>query len=93
VRGVAAPQPTVFTRVRLGITSNIPHIPKPIHQMAVFECLTHHFFATNASLYSTLFASPPFQSFTILILEVSPNPFPPAFLTHYSNGLFRPPHR
>ncbi|KAF8395250.1 hypothetical protein HHK36_019192 [Tetracentron sinense] len=43
--------------------------------MAVFERQTHHFSATETSL-STTFNSPPFQSFTVLILEVSQHPFP-----------------
>ncbi|KAE7996993.1 hypothetical protein FH972_001668 [Carpinus fangiana] len=53
--------------------------------MAVSERLTHLFSTDEASLspfLSTLFISPPFQSFTIFILEVSPNPFPPISPPH-----------
>ncbi|MED6181952.1 hypothetical protein PIB30_024282 [Stylosanthes scabra] len=44
--------------------------------MAVFEG-THLFSATESSLTSTLFSptTKPFYSFTVLLLEVSPNPF------------------
>lgn len=65
----------LFARIRLAHPSDVPHIHKLIHQMAVFERLTHLFSATEASLSSTLFTSPPFQSFTVFILEVSPKPF------------------
>lgn len=66
----------LFVRIRLGNPSDVPHIHKLIHEMAVFERLTHLFSATEASLAATLFNHPPFQSFTIFILEVSPVPFP-----------------
>ncbi|KAK7290494.1 hypothetical protein RIF29_04958 [Crotalaria pallida] len=68
----------IFTRVRLATPSDVPHIHKLIHQMAVFERLTHLFSATESSLSSTLFPSSttqPFHSFTIFLLEVSPTPF------------------
>ncbi|KAG4982838.1 hypothetical protein AAZX31_10G104600 [Glycine max] len=65
----------LFTRIRLATPSDVPHIHKLIHQMAVFERLTHLFSATESSLSSTLFTSPPFQSFTVLLLEASPTPF------------------
>ncbi|XP_054810385.1 probable acetyltransferase NATA1-like [Prosopis cineraria] len=76
----ALPQSTpvshpVFSRVRLATPLDVPHIHKLIHQMAVFEHLTHLFSATESSLSSTLFNSQPFQSFTVFILEVSRNPF------------------
>lgn len=72
------PSHPLFARIRLATPSDVPHIHKLIHQMAVFERLTHLFSATEASLSSTLFtSSPPFHSFTVLLLEVSPNPFPP----------------
>jgi len=38
----------------------------------MFENLTHLFQATESSLSSTLFNSPPFTSFTVFLLEVSP---------------------
>lgn len=66
----------LFVRIRLGNPSDVPHIHKLIHEMAVFERLTHLFSATEASLAATLFNRPPFQSFTLFILEVSPIPFP-----------------
>ncbi|XP_019198664.1 PREDICTED: probable acetyltransferase NATA1-like [Ipomoea nil] len=72
----------VFTRISLATRADVPHIHKLIHQMAVFERLTHLFSATEASLSDTLFPAanplPPFASFTVFILEVSPNPFLPA---------------
>ncbi|KAM7463526.1 hypothetical protein LguiA_031647 [Lonicera macranthoides] len=70
----------IFARIRLATKSDVPHIHKLIHQMAVFERLTHLFSTTESSLSDTLFPStapPPFHSFTVFILEVSPNPFPP----------------
>ncbi|KAK6228219.1 GNAT domain - like 9 [Theobroma cacao] len=85
----AAPEPSMappettplghplFTRIRLAAPSDVPFIHKLIHQMAVFERLTHLFTATESSLHSTLFRSPPFDSFTIFILEVSSTPIPP----------------
>ncbi|XP_030479469.2 GCN5-related N-acetyltransferase 8 [Cannabis sativa] len=65
----------VFTRIRLAQPTDVPQIHKLIHQMAIFERLTHLFTATEASLSSVLFKSPPFQSVTIFILEVSSQPF------------------
>jgi GNAT superfamily N-acetyltransferase len=76
---------SIFTRVRLGTASDVPHIHKLMHQMAVFARLTHLFSANEASLsstLSTLFISPPFQSFTFFILEVSQNAFPPVIRPH-----------
>lgn len=66
----------LFSRVRLATPSDVPHIHKLIHQMAVFERLTHLFSATESALSANLFSDPPFRSFTIFILEVSPRPFP-----------------
>ncbi|KAK4284815.1 hypothetical protein QN277_001597 [Acacia crassicarpa] len=66
----------LFSRIRLATPLDVPHIHKLIHQMAVFEHLTDLFSATESALSSTLFNSEPFHSFTIFILEVSPNPFP-----------------
>ncbi|KAI3832006.1 hypothetical protein MKX03_006380 [Papaver bracteatum] len=43
--------------------------------MAVFERFAHLFQATEKSLSATLFKSPPFQSVTCFILEVSQHPF------------------
>lgn len=68
---------TLFARVRLAAPSDVPHIHKMIYQMAVFERLADQCAATEASLSSTLFNSPPFQSFTVLLLEVSHLPFAP----------------
>ncbi|KAK7344786.1 hypothetical protein VNO77_14865 [Canavalia gladiata] len=67
----------IFTRIRLATPSDVPHIHKMIHQMAVFERLTHLFSATESSLSSTLFSpsSHPFHTFTIFLLEASPSPF------------------
>ncbi|XP_047315371.1 probable acetyltransferase NATA1-like [Impatiens glandulifera] len=68
----------IFSRIRLANQLDVPHIHKLIHQMAVFERLTHLFSATESYLSATLFnqTSPPFTSFTVFILEVSSNPFP-----------------
>ncbi|KAL5733517.1 hypothetical protein ACOSP7_032858 [Xanthoceras sorbifolium] len=66
---------SIFSRVRLATPADVPYIHKLIHQMAVFEKLTHLFSATESSLSATLFNSPPFTSFTVFLLEVSPNPF------------------
>lgn len=66
----------LYARIRLATKSDVPFIHKLIHQLAVFEKLGHHVQATEASLSSTLFNSPPFQSFTVFLLEVSPTPLP-----------------
>ncbi|MED6152607.1 hypothetical protein PIB30_093629 [Stylosanthes scabra] len=73
----------IFTRIRLATASDVPHIHKMIHQMAVFERLTHLFSATESSLTSTLFSptAKPFYSFTVFLLEVSPNPFTDSVIT------------
>ncbi|GMY08784.1 probable acetyltransferase NATA1-like [Fagus crenata] len=91
---ISLPDPTptghpLFTRIRLATPSDVPHIHKLIYQLAIFERLAHFCSATEASLSSTLFNSPPFQSFTIFILELSPNPFPPQPHTH-THSLFSP---
>ncbi|OVA18041.1 GNAT domain [Macleaya cordata] len=67
---------SLFARIRLGGIKDVPQIHKLIYQMMVYERLTHLFSATEESLSATLFNSPPFQSFTALILEVSRQPFP-----------------
>ncbi|KAL3838319.1 hypothetical protein ACJIZ3_022910 [Penstemon smallii] len=71
---------TLFTRIRLATILDVPHIHNLIHQMAVFENLTHLFSATTASLSATLFPPnppPPFTTFTVFLLELSSSPFPP----------------
>ncbi|KAJ6727273.1 DIAMINE N-ACETYLTRANSFERASE [Salix purpurea] len=77
-------QQQLYTRTRLATPADVPHIHKLMYQMAVFQNDTHLFTATESSLASTLFNSPPFQSFTIFILELSSYPFKnihsPAFL-------------
>ncbi|XP_051116276.1 probable acetyltransferase NATA1-like isoform X2 [Andrographis paniculata] len=70
---------TLFTRIRLATRDDVPHIHKLIHQMAVFERLTHLFEATTDSLAATLFPPnppPSFTSFTVFLLELSSVPFP-----------------
>ncbi|RZC25175.1 putative acetyltransferase NATA1-like [Glycine soja] len=79
----------LFARIHLATLSDVPHIHKLIHQMVIFKPLTHLFSATESSLSSTLFTSPPFQSFTILLLEASPTPFP--FTTPNKNTDTPPP--
>ncbi|CAL1387044.1 unnamed protein product [Linum trigynum] len=66
---------TLFSRIRLATPADVPHIHKLINQMAVFEKLTHICSATESDLSSTLFNSPPFQSFTVFLLEISHSPF------------------
>ncbi|XP_010555817.1 PREDICTED: probable acetyltransferase NATA1-like [Tarenaya hassleriana] len=75
----------LFSRIRLATPSDVPFIHKLIHQMAVFERLTHLFSATESGLASTLFNSPPFQSFTVFLLEISRSPFP-----HLASSDFTP---
>ncbi|WOL09867.1 hypothetical protein Cni_G18620 [Canna indica] len=70
---------SVWTRIRLADIRDVPNIRRLIWQMAEFELLTIHFSATEESLSATLFPShapPPFLSFTVLILDLSPVPFP-----------------
>jgi len=80
----------LFTRIRLATPSDVPHIHRLIHQMAVFERLTHLFSATESSLAATLFspAAQPFLSFTIFLLEASPKPFAVSLLD--ANPFFGP---
>ncbi|PNX73604.1 diamine acetyltransferase 1-like protein [Trifolium pratense] len=86
----ALPRHPVFTRIRLATPSDVPFIHKLMHQMAVFERLTHLVTATESSYSSTLFTpdSKPFHSTTIFILEVSQNPFTD---THFNNDPFYKP--
>ncbi|KAH6838168.1 Acyl-CoA N-acyltransferases superfamily protein [Perilla frutescens var. hirtella] len=85
------PQPppftvTLFTRIRLATVDDIPHLHKLIHQLAVYEHLTHEFQATTTALSATLFpptAPPPFASFTMLLLELSTSPFQPSHNDHH----------
>ncbi|MQM11011.1 hypothetical protein Taro_043909 [Colocasia esculenta] len=71
------PPRQVCARVRLADRRDVPHIHRMIRQMAEFERLTHLFSATESSVSSTLFPQdeplPPFKSFTVFILEVSPD--------------------
>ncbi|KAK4430931.1 putative acetyltransferase NATA1-like [Sesamum alatum] len=81
---------TLFTRIRLATAEDVPHIHKLIHQMAVFERLTHLFQATPAALSATLFppnTPPPFTSFTVFLLELSTSPFPPSQNPHFTPRL------
>ncbi|OIW13256.1 hypothetical protein TanjilG_14189 [Lupinus angustifolius] len=81
----------IFTRVRLATPSDVPLLHKLIHQMAVFENLTHQFSATESSLSSTLFPSTtlqPFHSFTIFILDISLTPFTDT--PNHTNPLYNP---
>lgn len=87
----AAPPPlsaaTLYTRIRLATADDIPIIHNLIHQLAVYEHLTHEYQATAASLSATLFPSaapPPFASFTTLLLELSTSPFPPSDNPHFT---------
>lgn len=69
----------VWAQIRMADSRDVPNIRRLIRQMAEFERLTHLYSATEASLSATLFPSPalpPFRSFTVLILELSPTPFP-----------------
>ncbi|KAG6510014.1 probable acetyltransferase NATA1-like [Zingiber officinale] len=79
----------VWAQIRIADNRDVPNICRLIRQMAEFERLTHLFSATEASLSATLFPSPappPFRSFTVLILELSPTPFP----TSDADGGFSP---
>ncbi|KAL7109763.1 hypothetical protein ACP275_06G195700 [Erythranthe tilingii] len=85
---------TLFSRIRLATVDDVPHIHKLIHQMAVFERLTHLFQATADSLAATLFppnAPPPFTSFTVFLLELSNSPFFPSQNPHFTPVL-KPHH-
>ncbi|KAI3470481.1 hypothetical protein Pfo_027144 [Paulownia fortunei] len=84
---------TLFTRIRLATSEDVPHIHKLIHQMAVFERLTDMFQATTASLSATLFPPnhpPPFTSFTVFLLELSSIPFPTTTAAVAANPHFTP---
>lgn len=91
----APPTHSLFARIRLASIFDVNHIQKLIHQMAVYERLNHQFQATDASLAATLFPENPphlFTSFTVFILEVSPNPFPsfPSTAAQQINTKFSP---
>lgn len=66
----------ISVRIRLADKEDVPHIHRLIHEMAVFERLTHLCSATESSLSATLFNPDvrPFHSFTVLILELSSTP-------------------
>ncbi|RVW84291.1 hypothetical protein VitviT2T_019464 [Vitis vinifera] len=68
----------IFARIRIANPSDVRPLHKLMYQLAVFERLPHLFSATESSLSSNLFNTPPFQSFTVFLLEVSPTPFPDA---------------
>ncbi|KAH7662839.1 Acyl-CoA N-acyltransferase protein [Dioscorea alata] len=73
--------------IRLADKHDVPHILRLIHQMAVFQHQTHLFSATESSLSTTFIPSnplPPYLSFTVLILELSPSPSPPAPNTSFN---------
>lgn len=76
----AAPPPlSIHARIRLADHLDVPNIRRLIQKMAEYERLTHLLSATESSLSSTLFPSPPLPPFlspTVLILELSPSPFP-----------------
>ncbi|KAK1419635.1 hypothetical protein QVD17_28863 [Tagetes erecta] len=78
----------LFTRIRLATISDVPFIHKMIHQMAVFERLADQCSATEQSLTSTLFTKPPFESFTVFLIEVSPKPF--TQFPNFPNSNFSP---
>ncbi|KAL6543462.1 hypothetical protein OROHE_010084 [Orobanche hederae] len=80
---------TLHTRIciRLATTSDIPLIHRLIHQLAVYENLTHQSQATPAALPATLFpiatgAAPPPS--TMLLLELFAAPFPPSHDSHFA---------
>ncbi|KAK9289261.1 hypothetical protein L1049_017737 [Liquidambar formosana] len=50
----------IFARIRLATNFNVPHIQKLIHQMVVFERLTHLFSTIESSFFATLFNFIPF---------------------------------
>uniref|UniRef100_A0A7N2MDS6 Uncharacterized protein n=1 Tax=Quercus lobata TaxID=97700 RepID=A0A7N2MDS6_QUELO len=91
----------LFTRIRLATPLDVPNIHKLIHQLAMIESLDQHFSATETTLSSPLFTSPPLQSVTIFILELfqapfSPTPTPSLFfspITHIITLQSPPPHR
>ncbi|KAL5994574.1 GCN5-related N-acetyltransferase 8 [Asimina triloba] len=74
----AAAASPMWVRIRLADKEDVPHIHRLIHQLAAFERLAHQCSSTPASLASTLFSPDgrPFSSFTVFILELSPNPHP-----------------
>ncbi|XP_019167978.1 PREDICTED: tyramine N-feruloyltransferase 4/11-like [Ipomoea nil] len=74
---------TIHARVRLSVKTDVPHLHKLMQQMASYHDYTKVFTSTQTSISTNLFDSnpcPPFYSATALILEVSPNSFPPAVL-------------
>ncbi|TQD76081.1 hypothetical protein C1H46_038393 [Malus baccata] len=79
-----------FYRIPLALPTDVPHIHKLIHQLAVFEHLTDLFVATESSLSSILFTSHPFQSFTIFVLEVSQTPFVEHLHLECNNSAYPP---
>ncbi|XP_009612298.2 L-ornithine N5-acetyltransferase NATA1-like [Nicotiana tomentosiformis] len=69
----------ISARIRLATELDVPHLHKLVTQMAEYHGLSEIFTTTETSLYNNLFKSndPPFHSLTALVLEISPNPFPP----------------
>lgn len=79
---------TVWAELRHAEPSDVPFLQRMIHQMAEFEGNPHYCSATESSLLSTLFPSPPLPPFlspTPLLLYLSatppPQPSPQTFST------------
>ncbi|EEF31440.1 probable acetyltransferase NATA1-like [Ricinus communis] len=75
---------TLYTRVRLATPEDVPHIHKLIYKMADYYHLADTFEATESSLSAHLFKSPPFQSFTTFLAEVSTKPLPRIESPHFT---------
>ncbi|KAK1290506.1 hypothetical protein QJS10_CPB18g01670 [Acorus calamus] len=70
----AAETNPIWARIRLADAGDVSTIHRLLRGLAEYENQTHQFTATESSLSATLFPSSPFRSFTILLLEISPNP-------------------
>ncbi|KAG0484357.1 hypothetical protein HPP92_008436 [Vanilla planifolia] len=81
-------QPAIWSRIRLGDRCDIPIMHRLIQQSIASHLLDDHFSPNECSL-SALFPSsplPPFRSYTVLILELSPSPI----VSNESESDFRP---
>ncbi|XP_049355430.1 probable acetyltransferase NATA1-like [Solanum verrucosum] len=68
----------LFSRIRVAIESDVPHIYKLMQQLFVYHDITHLLKSTESSVTSGLFNPkfPHLSPVTTLLIEVSANPFP-----------------
>lgn len=68
----------LFSRIRVAIECDVPHIYKLMQQLFVYHDITHLLKSNESSIASGLFNSkyPHLSPVTTLLIEVSTDPFP-----------------